>query len=193
MSALDARQSRLSADDRYELASRAQNQQRLNAPKHLIVLGVMLLVIALIALGIAWQTQSAAAEKNAKAARDLIKIENLIADISLLQATQSTDTESDILKPLPGILSRLEAMGEQAGLESGIGLPRNQSSRPEGDLILRSYPYSNVRDKSLESLINWVRLAEQEIPGLHVREISIQPRTNTWSLDVVLARYERRE
>jgi len=37
MSTLDARQTRLSADDRYELASRAQNQQRLNAPKHLIV------------------------------------------------------------------------------------------------------------------------------------------------------------
>jgi hypothetical protein len=193
MSALDARQARLSADDRYELASRAQNQQRLNAPKHLIVLGVMLLVIALIALGIAWQTQSAAAEKNGRAARDMIKIENLIADITLLQATLSTDTDSDILKPQPDILSKLEAMGERAGLASGIGLPNNQSSRPEGDLILRSYPYRNIRDRSLESLINWVRLAEQEIPGLHVREISIQPRSNAWSMDVVLARYERRE
>ncbi|MBO6740392.1 MAG: hypothetical protein JJ916_11080, partial [Phycisphaerales bacterium] len=64
MSTLDARQSRLTADDRYELAMRAQNQQRLNSPKHLIVLGILLLVVSLVAFGVAWQTQRSALEKN---------------------------------------------------------------------------------------------------------------------------------
>lgn len=192
MSTIDARQTRLSADDRYELASRAQNQQRLNAPKHLIVLGGLLLVIALIAAGVAWQTQSAAIDKNRKAARDMVRIETLIMEITRVQATQTANPDSDITKPLPDILSTLDNLGKRAGLESGIGLPRNQNTRPEGDLILRTYPYNTVRDDSLEDLINWVRLCEQEIPGMHVREISIEPRSTAWSMDVVLARYERK-
>tara|TARA_E500000318_G_scaffold12972_4_gene11996 strand:+ start:37456 stop:38037 length:582 start_codon:yes stop_codon:yes gene_type:complete len=192
MSTLDARQTRLSADDRYELASRAQNQQRLNAPKHLIVLGTLLLIVSLITLIVAWQTQAAAADSNQRTAREMIRIENLIMDITRLQATQSTNPDGGLLDPLPDILSTLDNLGKRAGLESGIGLPRNQSARPEGDAILRSYPYRNIRDASLEDLLNWVRLAEQEIPGMHVREISIEPRTTAWSMDVVLARYERK-
>lgn len=192
MSTFDTNQARLSADDRYELASRAQNQQRLNAPRHLIVLGVILLFIALIALGVAWQTRASLIDTNRKAARDLVKIEGLITEIRTLQATLDSSPDDDILQPLPDILSNLETLGRRAGLSS-IGLPKNQSSRPEGDAILRTYPYENIRDKSLENLLNWVRLAEQEIPGLHVREIVIEPRSTAWTLDVVLARYERRQ
>ena len=188
MRTLDARQTRLSADDRYEPASRAQNQQRLNAPKHLIVLGTLLLIVSLITLIVAWQTQAAAADSNQRTAREMIRIENLIMDITRLQATQSTNPDGGLLDPLPDILSTLDNLGKRAG----IGLPRNQSARPEGDAILRSYPYRNIRDASLEDLLNWVRLAEQEIPGMHVREISIEPRTTAWSMDVVLARYERK-
>lgn len=189
---MDTRQERLSPDDRFELASRAQNQQRLNAPRHLIVLGSMLLVIALIALGVAWQTQSAANEKNNREARDLARIESLIERTETLRATQTANPDDDILKALPDLLSTLDNLGKQAGIESGVGLPRNPGSRPEGDAILRTYPYNGIRDASLEDLLNWVRLAEEDIPGLHVREISIQPRTNAWSMDVVLARYERK-
>ncbi len=192
MSTLDTNHARLSADDRYELAARAQNQQRLNAPRHLIVFGIILLFIALITLGVAWQTRASSIEKNRKAARDLVKIEGLITEIQTLQATLDSSPDDDILQPLPDILSNLDALGKRAGL-STIGLPKNQSSRPEGDAVLRTYPYQNIRDKSLENLLNWVRLAEQEIPGLHVREIVIEPRSTTWTLDVVLARYERKQ
>ena len=195
MSTLDANQPRLSADDRYELASRAQNQQRLNAPRHLIVLGGLLLVIAIIAFIIAWQTQSAATKKNGKAARELVRIETLIAEITSIQATQSGNPDKDVTDPLPGILSTLESLGSRAGLSNtdSVKIPTNQNQRPEGEAILRTYQYRNVRDQSLEKLINWVRLAEQEVPGMHIREISIEPRSNTWSMDVVLARYERKQ
>jgi hypothetical protein len=192
MSTLDARQSRLTADDRYELAMRAQNQQRLNSPKHLIVLGILLLVVSLVAFGVAWQTQRSALEKNELAARDLARVESLIQDIQSLQAAQAVNPNDEMLRPLPGILSTLENLGERAGLDA-VGLPRNQGSRTEGDAELKTYPYNNVRAQSLESLLNWVRLAEQEIPGLHVRELTIEPRTTAWSMDVVLARYERKQ
>lgn len=192
MSTLDAGRARLSADDRYELAMRAQNQQRLNAPRHLIVLGVIFLLISIIAFAIAWQTQRAAQEKNAQAARDLANLENIIAQIQTLQAAQIANPNDENLRPLPGILSTFENLGERAGLER-VALPQNQGSRIEGQAVLKTYPYNNVRSHSLENLLSWVRLAEQEIPGLHVRELTIEPRSTAWSMDVVLARYERRQ
>ena len=54
MSTLNAENARLTQDDRYELATRAQNQQRLNSPRHFIMLGLLLLVIMLIVLGVTW-------------------------------------------------------------------------------------------------------------------------------------------
>ncbi|MCA9277020.1 MAG: hypothetical protein KDA29_13445 [Phycisphaerales bacterium] len=191
MSTLDASNTRLTPDDRFELASRAQGQQRLNAPRHLIVMGVLLLIISLIALGVAWQTNAAASKKNERAARDLVKIEGLITEINALKAARATNPDDDKLKPLPDILSTLQNLATRAGLQD-VGLPRNQSSRPEGDAILKTYPYTNINDASLENLLEWVRLAEQDIPGMQVRELTLQPRPQSWSLSVVFARYERR-
>ncbi len=192
MSTLDANKARLSADDRYELATRAQNQQRLNAPRHLIAMGMVLLAVSLIAAGFAWKTQAGAKKKNEAAANNLVKIESLIEQIQSLQAASTGSAQLDILKPLPDILSTLESLGPRASLKNSIALPRNQNSRPEGDLILKTYSYENINDPSIERLLDWVRLAEQEIPGLHVREISIEPRQQYWSMDVILARYERK-
>lgn len=181
----------MTPDDRYELATRAQNQQRSNSPRHLIMLGALLLVISLIVLGVTWQTQAAAAKTNAQTARDLVKIENLIIEIEALKLAQSSKTEEDIYKPLPDILSTLQNLAKQAQFESDLGLPRNPINRPEGNAILKTYPYI-VSDPSLEHLLDWVRLAQQQIPGLQVRELSIQPRNQNWTMSVVLARYERK-
>jgi hypothetical protein len=191
VSTLDAGNARLTPDDRFELASRAQNQQRLNAPKHLIVLGVILLVVSLIALGVAWQTRSSAMQKNEREARNLVKIEGLIGEIGTLRAARENNPNDDILEPLPDILSTFQNLASRAGLQQ-VGLPRNQGSRPEGDAILKTYPYTNINDDSLENLLEWVRLAEQEIPGMQVRELTLQPRPQSWSMSVVFARYERR-
>jgi hypothetical protein len=191
MSTLDTANARLSADDRYELATRAQNQHRLNSPRHLIMLGLLLLVIALVVLGVAWQTQSAAIDKNERAARDLVKIENLITEIRALELAQADSTLEMNFEPLPDILSTLESIARRAQLESELGLPRNAGSRPEGNAILKTYPYT-ISDPSLEHLLDWVKISEQEIPGLQVRELSIQPRNQLWTLSVVLARYERK-
>ncbi len=191
MSTLDAGGSRLSADDRYELATRAQNQQRLNAPRHLIVLGVLLLVIALIALGVAWQSRSSAISKNETAARQLVQVQNLIAEIESLRQARENSTEQDIFEPLPEILSTLQNLAARAGLLN-VGLPQNPGSQPQGDAVLKTYPYKNINDGSLEHLLDWVKLAEQEIPGLQVRELTLQPRPQSWSMSVVFARYERK-
>ncbi|HCT46706.1 MAG: hypothetical protein CMJ35_14840 [Phycisphaerae bacterium] len=191
MSTLNAENARLTQDDRYELATRAQNQQRLNSPRHFIMLGLLLLVIMLIVLGVAWQTRSAAISQNESAARDLVKVQNLIEEINMLQAAQSSGTETDIYEPLPDLYSTLQSLGTRAQLKNDIGIPRDPGSQTQGNVVLKTYKYT-INDPSLGHLLDWVKLAEQEIPGMHAQSLKIQPRTQFWNMEVVLARYERR-
>ncbi len=192
MSTIDSTGRRLSDDDRYELAWRAQNQRRLNHPRHLIVLGLGLVVVSLIVLVIAWQTRASAQKANARRARELVSIQALVEEIGALRAAQSSSDQQALLQPMPGILSQLQGYGRQAKLENDIGIPRNPGSRPEGNAIQRTYPYT-VSDPSLGRLLDWIRISQREIPGLEVRELSIQPTSQAWTMSVVLSRYERNQ
>ena len=191
MSTLDTNSTRLSDDDRYELANRAQNQQRVNSPRHFVVFGIILLMVAIVILASAWRSQSSAIKQNQQAARKLVEVQNAISNIRALEAQSDSATENKDFDPIPGILSKIEGLGSQANLKNPIKVPQ-QGERVEGEAILKSYSYTNINEPSLEKMLDWVRLAEQEIPGLHVREITIKPRQQYWSMDVVLGRYERR-
>lgn len=192
MSTLDSSGARLSPDDRYELASRAQSQQRLNYPRHLIVLGLGLVVVSVIVLVVAWQARGGAEKNNARRARELVQIQALIEEINTLKGAQADSAQQDLFQPLPGILSQLQSYGRQAGLANDVGLPKNGGSRPEGNAILRTYPYT-VRDPSLAHLLDWISISQRQIPGLEVRELSLQPSNQLWTLTVVLSRYERNQ
>ena len=192
MSTLDSTNPRLSRDDRYELAARAKNQQRMNHPTHLVVLGIILVVVALVVLAVAWRTRAAAATTSAREAQELVSIENLIEQIRAIETAQNDAGQADIFQPMPEILSRLQSYGQRAGLENDVGLPQNPNRRVEGNALLRTYPYT-VRDPSLESLLGWLRIAQREIPGLEVRELELQPGNQYWTMTVVLSRYERNE
>ncbi len=183
---------RLSSDDRYELASIAQNQQRLNSPKHLLGLGVFAVILSLIILGIAWQSRASATKALASDTYDLENIRGLIADITSLEASQTNNPNQDQFKSIPDILSQLKRFGVQAGLEHDIGLPIKPKSRPEGNAKLMTYPYS-LRDESLEHMLDWIRISTEQIPGLEVTDLTIKPARNDWTMTVTLSRYERIE
>ncbi|PCI08244.1 hypothetical protein COB72_08690 [bacterium] len=192
MSQLNTPQGKLSPDDRYELAARAQNQQRLNYPKHLIGLGLLLVVVSLVVLVISWQVRSAAQEANTRVAYELTQIEQLITDIQTLEATQATSQDRDRGQPIPDMLSKFKRYGIQAKLENDIGLPKNPKSRPEGNARLMSYPYT-LRDPSLEHLLDWVRISIDQTPGLGVTSMEIKPAKQDWTMTITLSRYERNQ
>lgn len=192
MSQLNTPQGKLSPDDRYELAARAQNQQRLNYPKHLIGLGLLLVVISLVVLVISWQVRSTAQEANTRVAYELTQIEQLITDIQTLEASQATSQDRDRGQPIPDMLSKFKRYGIQAKLENDIGLPKNPKSRPEGNARLMSYPYT-LRDPSLEHLLDWVRISIDQTPGLGVTSMEIKPAKQDWTMTITLSRYERNE
>jgi hypothetical protein len=181
---------RLSPDDRYELASRAVMHERQSRPVHLVVFGIVVFVASLIFLAIAWQHNSNANKKLVSNSVAQINVERMIDQINTLQAAQSESTSDDEFAPIPDILTRLTRIGQQVGLENELGLPKNTAPRTEGSTRLLTYPYT-VRDTSLENILQWIQTSQGQIPGLQIREMTINLNAKSWLVKVTLSRYER--
>jgi type II secretory pathway component PulM len=50
-----------------------------------------------------------------------------------------------------------------------------------------------VRDSSLEKILQWIQRSQDQIPGLEVREMTINLNAKVWLVKVTLTRYERIE
>lgn len=184
--------SRLNADDRYELAARAMMHERKSRPAHLVVFGVFVLVISLVFLAVAWKRNATADNKLAFNKIAAGNVDRMVLQISELEVAQSQTTDDDIFAPIPDILTRITRIGEQVGLENDLSLPRNTQPRNEGAARLLSYPYT-VRDTSLERILQWVQRSQDQIPGLQVREMTVDLNSKSWLVKVTLTRYERIE
>lgn len=192
MSALGTSNTRLSSDDRYELAAMAQNQQRLNYPTHLIVMGGMLVFVALIIVVVAWQSRSSASKQLERRGYELEQVKSLITEINALQLSLATKSSLDEFEPILDIYSKLEDFATQAKLETKLGPPSNPQSLPQGNARKKTYPYT-VRDSSLEHMLDWINISTQQIPGLEVQDITIKPTAQAWTMVVTLSRYERNQ
>jgi len=183
---------RLSADDRYELAERSVMQERRSRPMHLVTFGVIVLVGSMLALALAWKHNSSANTQLVNNQIASINAERMILQINELKAAQSQSTGDDLYAPIPDILTRLTRISTQVGLENDLGLPKNTSPRTEGGTRMLTYPYT-VRDSSLERILEWIQQSQEQIPGLQIREITINLNSVTWLVKVTLTRYERIE
>jgi len=185
-------ESRLSPDDRYELASRAVMHERQSRPVHFVVMGMFVFVASLIFLAVSWNHNSAADDKLVNNSVELINVERMINQIAELETARSQSTGDDMFAPIPDILTRLTRIGEQVGLENDLNLPRNPPARTEGAARLLSYQYT-IRDASLERILMWIQRSQDQVPGLQVREITINLNAKSWLVKVTLTRYERIE
>jgi len=191
MSALP-NESKLGPDDRYELAARAVMHERQSRPAHLVVFGTLIFVIALVFLAIAWKHDSSANKKFVNNQIAAMSVDRMISQIQELETAQSQTTGDDLFAPIPDILTRITRVGKQVGLENDLNLPKNTSPRVEGATRVLTYPYT-VRDPSLEKILNWIQRSQDQIPGLQVREITINLSAKSWLVKVTLTRYERIE
>lgn len=183
---------RLSPDDRYELASRSLMHERRSRPVHLVALGIIILVVSLVTLAIAWQHDRSAGRTLRSNQVASINADRMITQITELNNTQDQSTGDDEFAPIPDILTRLERIALQVGLENDFPLPKTTTPRTEGSTRLLTYPYT-VRDNSLERILDWIQTSQEQIPGLQIREITINLNTASWIVKVTLTRYERIE
>lgn len=180
----------MTEDERYDGALAATGAERRNRPRHLVVLGVLALVVALLALGWAWTSRASAREALGSRRRELAQIRSLGAELTALRAQRTfRSDEEDLFRTPTDMLSRLKDLAAEAGLESSPPVPVEREVNLQAG-SRREWPYS-VTDASLDALLGWVRLAGERIPGTFAQTIELRPAGSRWRLDVTFARYER--
>lgn len=186
---------RLTEDDRYALASRADAGARANRPAHLPALGAVALLIALIVLAFAWRADASAGKKLRNKAAELVQIRQRADRLATLQTQLTSSPDEDRNRKLPDINSRFENLAREAGLENMPGVPNTENRAYEGarqvNYQFLSRNRTQLRDPSLEHLINWVDLVTTRVPGMYIQTLSITPQANGWSMEVVFSRFER--
>ena len=182
---------RFTPDDRYEMASRAQSQQRRNHPTHLVLLGVVVLAVSLIVLAFAWRSDSKAHKDLLNKSFKLDSIKSEIATLDALQAQSESTGRNAEFDKITDMISRQDSIAASVGLGGALGLPKTNSQK-KGNAILSEYTYS-VQDISLEKMLAWVQAAIQQIPGLKISMIEVRPVNTNWSLKVTMYRFERIE
>lgn len=188
---------RLTEDDRYELAARAEAGSRANRPTHLVTLGLVVLCVSLCAAVLGWSADARAAGDLGKRSRELALIKDRAGRLADLNAQAATAGAEDLNRPIPDMLSRLQSLAREAGLTVLPEVPRTETESFT-DARRVNYRYSvrdrsQLRDPSLEKMLAWVSLVVERIPGMHVRQIALTPAANAWTMEITFARFERLE
>ncbi len=181
---------RLSDDDRYALATRADAGTRANRPSHLVAIGGLALLLCLIIAAFAWRADAGAAKALNHESSILEDIRVRADRLAELKADLAAAPTDDRYRPIPDILSRISNLATEAGMTSAIPVPAT-GSNPYQESRRLTYQYRNLRVESLEPVVAWINLTTQRIPGLHPTGIKLTPQANAWQVDIMFARYER--
>lgn len=171
----------------------ASTNERRNRPLSLVWLGGVLLVASLLTLlaGL-WSKRSAEGHYFSRA-DDRFRVQRMVQEWNELEQKQSTGDQAAAHEPNQRIRTILEELATSAGIKkpppAPTGNPRNIPGGKE-----MTYVYNDVRDESLQALIDWVRLATEQIPGLELYEVpELKSDGAGWRMRVIFKRWERAE
>ena len=175
---------------RYQLARLATQAERRNRPRSRLVLaGVLLLA------GGVYATIGFVSKRGGERAFDLASQQrqrmhlSLVEIRSLEQVSDGGETQS--LDPITAPISRLEEAATAAGLASPTP-PQTRTDAAGPGFVRRLYPYSNVRADTALPLLNWIKRAQEAMPGLEVYSLNLRPTGQQgWTMGVTFARVEK--
>lgn len=180
---------RASLDDRFAIASSASSTERVNRPRHLVLLAVLVLIGAFIYLAAALSDRASAIRAMKRQQRDAEKIIATAEELAVFDERAASDPASAFGAPIPMMLSRLEELAKEAGLTQALSHRRGPGETKGGATMYR-YPYE-IRDPNLESVMLWLQKCVEGIPGLEVQSLRIRPEPQSWYVSVTLTRWER--
>lgn len=181
--------SRASLDDRFAIASSASTTERVNRPRHLVLLATLLLVVSFVYLASATSKRASAMRSMKRQQRDAERVIATAAELATFDQRASTDPTGGFGAPIPLILSRLEGYATEAGLTQSLN-HRRGTGETKGGATMYRYPY-DIRDPSLENVMLWIQKCVEGIPGLEVQALKIRPEAQAWVVTVTLSRWER--
>ena len=182
------------ADDlRQSLAGLAAGAEQRNRPRAFVLLATLVL---LAGVGYAWSglIQRSSSRHDASAAQRNSEVTlKAAAELKALIDAQGRGAVT-VVEPTSQLLSRIEAAGPRARLKKPIPVG-TKSVTPARDRTwnLVKVTYSNIKDQSLESILAWIRLSTELVPGMDVSVLTVRPEATEWSVSVTFSRYERTE
>ena len=182
-------------ETRLALAAEAARTERQNQPKGMLYGAGLLLLVALIFLGVAFQTSLGAFTELNTQKKQAQDVATQAGKLKALRELATTDPS--VNQSAPQVLTRVELAGVEVGLKSPVRLPvRHNDRAPGAPSQLAHFDYE-VRDESLPLLLQWVEKAQQNVPGLEVYGVSLRPESPTgahqWVLRVSFTRWEKVE
>ncbi len=181
----------LSEETRHELTIAAATRERRNRPMALVAGAGALLVVAVIAAGVALADRARAAGELREDARSRERLEGRVEELKRLRAIEASEG------PAPGesipqleIITRLEEAAAGAGLKDKPPLPKVITYDKE-KIKIKEFMYQNVRSDNLKAMLEWARSASEAVPGLEVYKLELRAEPAAWSMMLTFRRWER--
>jgi hypothetical protein len=186
---------RISEEARFELALAAGARERRNRPLWLVAGALVLAIVIAVAALTGLLAHRSARSQLERRLQELAAVEHMAAQFRSLDAVAAQAGQSQLGDPIPQLRSRLEALATRAGFATAP-LPRNEDTTPAGNgVVIRRWSYFDVREPSLATILEWLRLATQDlgsrIQGLEIDSLTLKPVNNTWNMNLTLRRWER--
>jgi hypothetical protein len=178
---------------RAELAALAARTRRANEPRSLVVLAGVGVLVSAVVLGLSVLSYVGAALE-ARAERERAgAIATRVAHLRALGERASTDA-ADAGESITRFRSRIDRAGVEAGLRDPLRVPAEAIPDIDRTKGTRQVQLTfDIRDPSMEALVQFMQRAVAEVPGLEVQSIQIKPEAQVWYLQVKFARWERLE
>lgn len=179
-------------ESRLELLGAATRAERHNRPTYLLVIAAVLMVICLIALGSSLWSRAGAAGELARQREAGERLAQAIGRLKDLRGAQSSGAVKGN-EPVEGIRTRLQAAAARAGLaDAQRVMPTRTMPTSKGPGVQRMhFDFESVHDEKLEPLLQWLRNATEDIPGLEVYAVTLRPDAGGWMMKVTFTRWER--
>lgn len=179
---------------RDEAARLAAVSERRNRPAHLLVLSLVLLAIAVGALLLSLGDKGVAERRLAASRSAAGDITELIAKLNQLDAAARSGERRAFGEQISGLIERIKTSASEAGIpQDRLPTPSDRSTGRTNDNLYsrREITFAGVRGDSLPALLAWAQSCVRSIPGLEVKDLSLNPEQNQWNMTITFARWER--
>jgi hypothetical protein len=180
-------------ETRLALASAAARTERQNQPRVLLFAAGLLLLIALIFVGVAFQG-SLAASSDLRSQR--LQTDDVIKRAGRYKALREAgSSDAAIIHPQQNqLVSRIQGAGVDAGLKNPVPLyTAKREEKPPGMGAKQTRYDFDVKDEELPKLLLWVQKATASVPGLELYSITLKPEAHQWSLRATFSIWEKIE
>jgi len=178
---------------RLEASYEAAAAERRNRPTRLVVIAALLLLAALVYLALAASRRAEAAGNLRGAESAMQRLVNIRAEIEAYQDNDAQRALRQQFAPrMRSIRSTLDRIATELGMEEPPQLGQITDERRLGldsKLLLRTIDVT-LTEADTDLALQWIQQATQDVEGLFVSGVTLNPGPDAWRVTVKLSRWE---